>query len=74
MVRPGQERGDLLGVVGERAGKQHLAAVQDEPDRLPPGGAQVQQELIAKLKEPDAVLKVPADEITASSHEAQLCL
>jgi len=61
-------------VVSESAGDEHLAAVHDEPDRVPPGGAQVQQELIAKLKEAGAALKVPAHQIAASSHAAQLCL
>ena len=74
MVRLGQARSHLLGVAGERAGEEHLAAVQDEPVWFPPGGAQVLQGLIARLNEAGAALEVAADEIAACLRHAQLSL
>ena len=56
MVGSVQARGDLLGVVGERAGQQHLAAVQEEPAWFAVVGDRVQLGLIARLREVSAVL------------------
>jgi len=58
-------------VVGERAGQEHPAAVQDEPAWFAPGGAQVLLGMMARLHKVGAAFDVPGDEIAARFYHAQ---
>jgi hypothetical protein len=74
MVRPGDARGQLLGLISQSAGDQQLGALVDETGRLAPRAGHVRHGPEGVLGDLGAPLDVPGNDVAARLREPQLGL